>query len=40
VRRAVAANAGLPTVNWIGSHLATDRRKVFCVYEAAGPDAV
>ena len=40
VRRAVAANATLPTVTWVGSHLATDHRKFFCVYEAAGPEAI
>jgi hypothetical protein len=40
VHRAIAANAGLPTVTWIGSHLTTDRRKFFCVYEAPGPEAI
>jgi uncharacterized protein DUF4242 len=37
VRRAVSVNGGVADVTWIGSHLATDRRKFFCVYEA--PDA-
>jgi hypothetical protein len=40
VRRAVAVNADLPTVTWIGSHLATDHRKFFCVYEAPGPEVI
>jgi hypothetical protein len=40
VRRAVSVNEGLPEVTWIGSHLATDRRKFFCVYEAPDPGAV
>jgi Protein of unknown function (DUF4242) len=40
VRRAVSVNAGLPEVTWIGSHLATDRSKFFCVYEAPTTDAV
>jgi uncharacterized protein DUF4242 len=40
VRRAVSVNAGLSDVTWIGSHLATDRRKFFCVYEAPDVGAV
>jgi hypothetical protein len=40
VRRAVSVNEGLPDVTWVGSHLTTDRRKFFCVYEAPHTDAV
>jgi hypothetical protein len=40
VRRAISANEGLPDVTWIGSHLSTDRRKFFCVYEAPDTGAV
>jgi hypothetical protein len=33
-RRAIAANADLPGVRWLHSHLALDRSKFFCEYEA------
>lgn len=39
-RRAVAVNSALPDVRWIHSHLAIDRSKFFCEYEAPSADAV
>jgi hypothetical protein len=40
VRRAVAANATISGVRWIHSHLALDRSKFFCEYEAPDQEAV
>jgi hypothetical protein len=33
-RRAIAANADMPGVRWLHSHLAIDHSKFFCEYEA------
>jgi hypothetical protein len=40
VRRAVAANATMPGVRWVHSHLALDHSKFFCEYEAPDQEAV
>jgi hypothetical protein len=40
VRRAIGANATLPGVRWLHSHLALDRSKFFCEYEAPDEAAV
>ena len=40
VRRAIAVNLTLPEIRWLHSHLAIDRSKFFCEYEAPNPDAV
>ncbi|HZK52307.1 MAG TPA: DUF4242 domain-containing protein [Actinomycetota bacterium] len=39
-RRAIAANADMPGVRWLHSHLALDHSKFFCEYEAPDENAV
>ena len=39
-RRAIAANADMPGVRWLHSHLALDHSKFFCEYEASDVEAV
>lgn len=39
-RRAAAVNSTLPEVRWIRSHLAMDRSKLFCEYEAPSEEVI
>jgi hypothetical protein len=38
--RAISAANTRDQVTWIHSYVSTDHRRVFCVYEAASPEAV